>query len=193
MVEQDAMMQGNGWRAARWLGAAALLAVPAVAMRFTAEVRWTAFDFAFFAGMLAVLVLGYELIARNGRGAYRIAGGVALAAAFLLVWINGAVGIIGDEGNRANLMYGAVLLVVAGGAMLTRLRAAGMARTMAVAAVLQVAIGIVAVIARLGTDGPIWPRDVIGLTGIFALLWLAAAALFRKAAQASARNVTAAS
>ena len=133
MVEQDAMMQGNGWRAARWLGAAALLAVPAVAMRFTAEVRWTAFDFAFFAGMLAVLLLGYELIARNGRGAYRIAGGVALAAAFLLVWINGAVGIIGDEGNRANLMYGAVLLVVAGGAMLTRLRAAGMARTMAVA------------------------------------------------------------
>ena len=32
-------------------------------------------------------------------------------AAFLLIWINLAVGIIGSEDNPANLMYGAVLLL----------------------------------------------------------------------------------
>jgi len=182
MIEHGALARNNGWRVACWLGAAALLAVPAVAMRFTGEVKWTAFDFAFFAGMLLMVLLGYELFARNGRGAYRLGGGVALLAAFLLIWITGAVGIIGDEGNPANLLYLGVLLVAFGGALLTRLRPSGLAWTMTAAAGVQLAIGIIAVAAHLGTDGPIWPRDVIGLTGMFTLLWLAAAALFRKAA-----------
>ncbi len=43
--------------------------------------------------------------------AYRFAVGVALAAAFLLVWMNLAVGLIGSEDNPANLMYFGVLAV----------------------------------------------------------------------------------
>ena len=42
-----------------------------------------------------------ELLARRRRGSmYPTAVGVALAAAFLLVWVNGAVGIIGSEDER---------------------------------------------------------------------------------------------
>ena len=36
---------------------------------------------------------------KTGDAAYRTAVGVALAAAFLLIWVNGAVGIIGSENN----------------------------------------------------------------------------------------------
>jgi hypothetical protein len=39
------------------------------------------------------------------------AAGVALATDFLLVWINGVVGIIGSEQEDANLLHGAVLAV----------------------------------------------------------------------------------
>ena len=48
--------------------------------------------------MLAAACGTYELAAwMTGNRAYRAAVGVAVAAAFLLVWINLAVGIIGTE------------------------------------------------------------------------------------------------
>ena len=54
-----------------------------------------------------------ELAARmTGNSAYRAAVGVAVAAAFILVWMNLAVGIIGTEDNPAKLMYGGVLPVL---------------------------------------------------------------------------------
>ena len=37
--------------------------------------------------------------------------GVALAAAFILVWVNGAVGVIGTERDDANLILGQVPLL----------------------------------------------------------------------------------
>lgn len=48
---------------------------------------------------------------RRGTTAYRRAVSVALAAAFVLVWMVGAVGVIGAAGDPADLMYGGVLAV----------------------------------------------------------------------------------
>ena len=42
---------------------------------------------------------------------YRLAVGIALAAAFILVWLSLGVGIIGKDGDPANLMYFAHLPV----------------------------------------------------------------------------------
>ena len=61
-----------------------------------------------------------------------------------------AVGIIGAEGNPANLIYAAVILVAAGGAALARLEAAGMSRAMLAAAGLQAAACGVAVAVTAG-------------------------------------------
>ena len=44
----------NGLRILGWLGVAAILVAPAVAMRFTTEVQWTETDFAF----AAILLIG---------------------------------------------------------------------------------------------------------------------------------------
>jgi hypothetical protein len=177
-------MLGKGWRIAMWGSIGVLLLVPLVAMQFTKEVNWTAFDFAFAAVMLGSVCLGFELALRkSGNVAYRAAAGLALLSALLLVWINGAVGIIGDEGNPANLMFAVVLAFGLVGGIVARFEADGMARATGVMAATQAIVGVIALIEGSGSTGPIYPMDVIGLTGFFTCLWLLSAWLFRQAAR----------
>jgi hypothetical protein len=166
---------GNRWRIARWGTAAALLAVPAVAMQLGADVGWSPLDFATMGAMLFVACGLYELGARiSENNWYRLAVGVAVLGGFLLVWINLAVGIIGSERNPANLMFAGVLVVGALGAFLARLRPRGMAGTMMAMSVAQAAVGMVA-LSLSSLEGFV-------LSGFFAAVWLASAGLFRKAA-----------
>lgn len=67
--------------------ALALLAVPLIAMQFTSEVNWTAFDFAFGAAMFLALGVVIELAIRFIRGRWARAIGIALAiTGFIFVW-----------------------------------------------------------------------------------------------------------
>lgn len=117
-----------------------------------------------------------------GGGAYRAAIGVALATGLLLIWSNLALGLIGSEDNPANRMYAGVLAVALVGAIVARFRPAGMARAMTATAAAQALVAAIALTAPVST-GPVWPEDVIMLTGFFAALWLLSAWLFRKAAR----------
>ncbi|TCU11779.1 hypothetical protein EV132_117120 [Rhizobium sullae] len=111
---------------AGWAAVAALLLLPLFAMQFTDGVNWDVVDFSVFGAMLLGVGVTYELAVRmTGSSAYRAAVGVAVAAAFLLVWINLAVGIIGSEDNAANLMYGGVLAIAVIGAANGRFQSAG--------------------------------------------------------------------
>lgn len=146
--------------------------------------NWTASDFVVFGAMLLTVATIITLAMRKSRNtAYRSAVGVAVAAAFLLVWINGAVGIIGSENNDANLMFFGVLAVSVVGSIIARFRPKGMARAMYATAFAQATVGAIALTAKLGTGGHSWPWDVIVLTGFFTALWLASAWLFRIAAR----------
>lgn len=167
-----------------WVLIAGLLLAPAIAMQVTDEVRWTTSDFVF----AAIVLIGAgglaELALRASRdGSYRIGAGLAVLASVLLVWINGAVGIIGSEDHPANLLYLAVIAAVFVGAVASRFRAGGLSITLACAAALQVLIGTVAVLRGWGAGSEAWPRPVIVLSLVFALIWLAAAGLFRRAAR----------
>jgi hypothetical protein len=172
-------LEQSGWSAARvravaWGGAAASILLPLVAMRFISEVDWDGGDFLFAVGLVVGVGLVFELAVRmSPTRAYRGAVGIALTAAFLLTWINLAVGIIGNEDNPFNLLYFAVIGVAALGAVAARFRAGGMAVAMALAAVAQIAVAVVALAGGFGFTGPI--------TLFFAGLWLASAWLFRKA------------
>ncbi len=164
-----------------------ILLLPLIAMLFTDEVAWDETDFAVMGAMLFGACGAYELAARTTRNiAYRSAVGVAVVAAFILIWMNLAVGIIGSEDNPANLMYGGVLAVAVLGALLVRFRPHGMARALAATALAQVLVGVIALIAGLGSTGANWPRVIVVLTGFFAALWLISAWLFRKAARQQA-------
>jgi hypothetical protein len=172
----------NPWRIAGWGIAALLLLLPLVAMQFTHEVNWTAFDFMFAAVMIGAVGIAFELTVRATRNnAYRGALAIALAAAFLLIWINGAVGIIGDEDNPLNLLYLGVIAIAFGGMAWARFRAEGASRAMMAAAVAAAAVGLVAVVA--GRNEPPGVVGLIVLNGFFVLLFLGAARLFGLAAQ----------
>ena len=167
----------DGARLALWGGAAALAAMPWVAMQITDEVAWDRVDFIVFGAMLAVAAAACELALRATHDwLARLGFGIAIGTGFLTVWANLAVGMIGDEGNPANLLFGGVLGVGVVGALLARLRSRGMARAMLAAAVAQVVATLLAV-AWSGRDSGI----VSALC--FALPWLVSAALFRKAAR----------
>lgn len=180
---------GNGdWlrrlRVVVWGGAALVLLLPLVAMQFSSEVGWTGFDFAAAATLLGGALVGYELVLRSsGDKMYRFAGALAVATAFALAWLSVSVGIIGMDGNAANLMYFGVLVVAVAGALLARFRAAGMARAMQATALAQVVVGVVALLGRMGADEPFWPVQLIALTAIFAGMWLGAAWLFGQGAR----------
>ena len=145
---------------------------------------WDVLDFAVFGAMLVSVGFIYWLVRRKADNkTYRFAVGVALAAAFILIWINGAVGIIGDASNDANMMYFGVLAVGIVGAVIARFKPLGMARALWATAVAQVAVAAIALLARLGSAAPVWPKDVLALTGFFVALWLLSAWLFRNAAR----------
>jgi hypothetical protein len=151
-------------------------------MQFTTEVNWDLSDFIIFAVMLAAAGGAFELAARmTPNSAYRAAAGVALAAAFLLIWMNGAVGIIGNEENPANLMYAGVLAVGLIGAVVARGRPKEMARVMIAAAFAQILVAVIALIAGLGYT--------FVVTGLFVALWLTSAWLFQKSSEQTVTQV----
>lgn len=179
--------RGPSWRIAPWAIAALLLLLPLVAMQFTQEMAWEETDFVVMGALLFGACGTYELAARmTGNIAYRAAVGVAVVAAFLLIWINLAVGIIGSEDNPANLMYGGVLGVGIVGALIVGFQPDGMARALAGTALAQALVGAIAVILGLGSTGANWPRAILVLTGFFVALWLISAWLFWKAARETA-------
>jgi hypothetical protein len=79
-----------------WVVAGVALLAPAVAMHFTDEVKWDAADFVIFGGMLIAACLAFEIAAALMPALrYRVAAGLAIAALFVVLWIELAVGIIG--------------------------------------------------------------------------------------------------
>lgn len=120
---------------------------------------------------------------RVNSTAYRAAISIALVAAFILVWLSLGVGIIGKDGDPANLMYFGVLAVGIIGAIITRLQPHGMARTLFATALAQALVTAIALIAGLGLP---WsgPAEILGLNGFFIALFAGSAWLFRYAARA---------
>jgi hypothetical protein len=168
---------------AAWGTAAALMLLPLIAMQVTDEVVWDLADFAFAGALVGGVGVTYELAVSMTRNrAYRAAVAVALTAAFILVWVYAAVGIIGSEDHLANLMYGGVLALGILGAIIARFRPHGMARALIATALAQVWVAVVALIAGLGSTAS-GPLEILTLNGFFAALWLMSAWLFRKAAQ----------
>ena len=162
---------------------AAILLIPLAAMVFKVEGwAWSLADFVFMWVLMAGVGLAYRLITLQAVNlAYRIGTGMGLLTGFMLIWVNGAVGLIGSEDNPANGMYAGVLLVGAAGALLGRLKPLGMSRALFATASAQFLVPVLAL--------KFWPADfspgvvpVFILNSFFVLLFLGAGLLFRHAA-----------
>ncbi len=184
MAEIEKMSQSGNAQHRRWmlwsiLGT--LVLFPALAMLVSDEVQWNLMDFLAAGSLLFIFGLAFELLAGNaGNRTYQIATGLTLTAGLSLIWVNAAVGIIGSENNDANFMYGFVLAVALIGVFASRFKAAGMSRTMFLTVLTQILVAAIAILAGLGSNAPIWPRDILGLTAGFVLFWLISAGLFQK-------------
>lgn len=159
-----------------------ILLLPGAAMWFKVDGwGWSPADFVVMWSLIAGVVLTYRLVAARATSwSYRAAVGVGLATGFFLIWINGAVGLIGSEENPANVLYAGVLAVGAIGAAWARLAAPGMARALFATAAAQFLVPVAAVI--------FWPADfspgvapVFALNLVFVLLFATAGILFRVA------------
>jgi hypothetical protein len=163
-----------------------VLLIPLVAMQFTTEVNWTLSDFVVAGVLLFGAGLLFTLLARLGNNRpYRLAVGVAVAAGFLLVWANLAVGLVGSEHNPANLLYGSVLAVALGGAFIARFQPLGMSRAMFATALTYVVVTAIALLVwppATANAEPIanLPNVLVG-NGLFAALWAVSGWLFQRA------------
>jgi hypothetical protein len=171
----------NPWRLAGWGLAASLLILPAVAMTMTSEVQWMVSDFLFMSMMVGCIGVGLELAVRATRNSrYRGGAAVALVTGFLVVWANGAVGIIGNEDNPANLMFFGVIATAIVGSFAVRFKTPGMAWAMAVSGVAQFAVPL----AAMAIWSPPIDMDLaktLLFNCVFAGLWLLSAWLFARA------------
>ena len=166
---------GHRWRIAAWGTASLLVLLPLVAMQFTDEVNWTPADFVFAGVVLGTVGLLFELAVRMSRNmAYRAAVGFALAAAFLILWANGAVGMIGDEGGGYTQLFYGVIAVALVGAVAARFRSGPMALAMLAAGLAHLGVAV----GGLPAD----PRGAAISAGL-AGPWLLSALLFRLAAR----------
>lgn len=164
------------WRIAMWGTLGTLLSLPAI-FRFP----WTTSDFVIMGIMLGSVGLGIEfLVRRSGSIGFRLGSIVAVLTAFMTVWANLAVGMIGSEDNPYNLYFMAIPPTVFVAAGLARFDARHTAWIMAGAAGVQLAL------ALGGMD-----FDLRGarFSSFFAFLWLIAATLFWSAAVGERRMV----
>ena len=172
--------RGNRLRMAIWGLAAGLFLLPLVVMQFTQEVKWTGFDFLVWGVMLLVACGVYELVARMSPNRhYRLGAGVAIVTGFVVFWANGAVGMIGNEGNAYNLLFLGAIVLGAVVALVSSFRAAGMARALYATAIAHGLVALVALVAGWDLRGAIFSLA-------FVLPYLFAAGLFRLAAREAA-------
>jgi hypothetical protein len=169
----------NWRRIVGWAVPVFLLILPLVA-----KAPWTLSDYIFAAAMFGLVGGIIELAVHASRNPYYRAGvGIAVGASFLLIWMNGAVGIIGDEDNPQNLMFIFVIALAIAGSIVARFRADGMMRAMAVAAAAQALVAVAVVAWQLGASEPPGLFGVVALIGFFTLMWLVSAGLFRIASR----------
>lgn len=138
-------------------------------------------------GMAGVMI-GSPLLIYDYSGriwpslAYRGGLAVALATAFVLIWINLAVGIVGED-NPVNFNFFMLIFASAVGAYAARFQPDGMARAMRGTAVVQMLLAVAIATAPLTQREPGAAMGVLLLCSFFAALWLVSAALFHKASK----------
>lgn len=115
------------------------------------------------------------------KSSYRLAVALTLGTIFLLIWLSLGVGIIGRDGDPANIMYFGVLAVGLILGAVGRFRPLGLSRALIAMAVAQAVVALIALASGLGQP---WsgPLELSALNGFFIALFLLAAWLFRRSA-----------
>ena len=178
--ENDGAGRMSRRRIAAWIGAALLMLLPLVA-----GAPWSPGDYVFAALLLFGSLGLYEIAVRAATDTtYRTGAGMAIVGAFLLLWVNAAVGITDSD---ADILYLVVVAMGIVGAVVARGRAAGMVRVMLTMAILHALVGAIALIAGIV---PAFNSafEILGLTALWVVLFGGSALLFREAARGGSKD-----
>lgn len=158
------------------IGRAALIAagitlLPLCASAFVEDWHWGPSGFLVFGAFVFIAALGYQAVANNANSrAYKFAAGLAVTTTFILMWTNF---VLAADANTANLIFLCVVPIGIIGAVIARLKPRGMALTLAGMTIAQLLLIVSNPSAALGAV------PVIGLNGVYAVLFGASALLFR--------------
>ena len=181
-------IHGGGRRRSVWKGPALftviILSIPLLRSLFVSGWDWDVRVF-LLVGAVGTLLFGMglacQMIIRNlGTTVYRVAVGVSLVTAFVLVWGNFVQA--ADDVNPAAMMYLVVPLVGIIGAAMGRFQPNGMARALLVTALAQALVLAIAISWNppvTSWTAPIWRG--FGGNAVFFMLFVGSALLFRKA------------
>jgi|GEM_PF-6030682 len=104
---------------------------------------------------------------------YRAGAALALATSFVQIWMNLAVGIVGEPDNPVNQGFYGVVAAAAACAFTARLRPDGMVRAMLAVAAMQALLTLaVATAPSTARVDPMGPMGVLMLSGGFVVFWL---------------------
>lgn len=147
--------------------------------------NWTLEDYIVAGALLAIAASVIWLATRQSlRLSYRAGAVIAVFTSIAIFVSAGAVGIIGDEGELANLLYLGALALGILGAIFSRFRARGLALTMTLVGAAIILIGGGALALNIGANGNAYPYDVIVSTAAFSAAYFLSAWLFHRAAPA---------
>jgi hypothetical protein len=179
LKERSTMLARNAYRVAVGVALAAAFVLVAVGV-LGDEVDPDRVSLAVIPVIIIGAIIAY-IKTKTHSTAYRWAVRVALAAAFILFWSIGGVGVLGsDDHHPADLMYIGVLAVGTIGAIVARFRSHGMARALFATALAQALVALIALIFGLGLP---WspPVEILAVNGFFVALFAGSALLFRYA------------
>lgn len=166
------------------LGTLIILLIPLIAMQFTDEVVWTLGDFV-FAGIL-LFGTGTALILATAKFqslTYKMGIIIGVISIFLLVWVNGAVGIVGHEGEPINVLYFIIPAVGLVGSFLCRLNSQGMFYTLSIMALIPMIIAVIAILGYMQEPPHNTAMQILSINAFFTILFSLSAISFRNAAQ----------
>ena len=132
-------------------------------------------------GVLDVMVSNVRQIVE--RRPYRAGVVVAVVAALILVYGVLALGLVGREGDPFDRIYAGVLAIGVIGAVLARFRAEGMALAMFATASAQAVVTVIALAAGKHESPVTSIPELVGLNGMFIVMFAVSGVLFRSAAR----------
>ncbi len=161
-----------------------LLLIPVFGNMYVDGWKWSPFDFVWAGTLIFSVGLAFDRVRTSSQTiVYKLACGLGLFTAFALIWINGAVGIIGEgDLDSANGLYVLEVLFGAIATCIVRAKPRSMPIVLFAMATIQMIIPVSALIIN--------PADVIAhdvvrvfiLSGFFATLFVGSGLLFRQAA-----------
>src|ERR1051326_4856376 len=158
------------------LGALAALMVPLVASRLVKDWNWSAGSFVFVYFVFFAVGMAFALIARKmGVWSYKVGVGVALFSGFGLAW--STMVHVADSGHPERFVYHSVLVVGLVGALVSRLKARGLAYTLFAMAATY---AMIAVILPSGAPPDLARNMAMGHV-VFVVMLIASGLLFRHA------------